>query len=128
MSNKKPSSKKSIWRDVGRSFIQSSDISTTAAFGSAFTEVLRAAATGTAGTRVDPRVGLDAALCGFRETALTAGLDIEADLVVGRGSEPVRDALESLGAAMEVRGLGGGCETVGGCVPSAVVLLSGRMV
>jgi len=29
---------------------------------------------------------------------------------------------------MEVRGLDGGREMVGGCVPSAVVLLSGRIV
>ena len=128
MSNKKPSSNKSIWRDVGSSSIESFDLSTTATFGSAFTEVLKAAATGTVGTRVDLRVGLEAALCGSRETALTAGLDIEADLVVGCRSEPVRDALESLGAAMEVRDLGGRRETVGGRLPSAVVLLSGRVV
>ena len=104
-------------------------MSTTATFGFAFTEeVLKVAVAGTAGARVDLRVGLDVALCGTRETALTAGLDVEVDLVVGRGSEPIRDALESLGAAMEVCGLGGGRETVGGCVPSPVVLLSGRMV
>ena len=88
-------------------------MSTTATFGFAFTEeVLKVAVAGTAGTRVDLRVGLD----------------VEVDLVIGRGSEPIRDALESLGAAMEVCGLGGGRETVGGCVPSPVVLLSGRMV
>lgn len=120
MSNKKPSSNKSIWRDVGSSSIKSSDLSATASFGSA--------ATGTAGTRVDLRVGLEVALYGSRETALTAGLDVEAALMVGRGSEPGRDALESLGAAMEVRGLGGRREAVGGCFPSAVVLLSGRVV
>jgi len=36
--------------------------------------------------------------------------------------------VDGLGAAIEVRGLGGGRETVGSCVPSAVMLLSVRMV
>ena len=89
---------------------------------------MKAAVAGTAGTRVDLRVGLDVALCGPRETALTAGLDVEIDLVIGRGNEPVRDTLGSLGAAMEVCGLDGGRETAGGCARSPVVLLSGRMV
>jgi hypothetical protein len=129
MSNKKSSSKKSVWRDDGSSFTRSSDVSTTATFGSAFTEgALKAAVPGAAGTRVDLRVGLDVALCVSREAALAAGLDTEADLVVGRGSEPVRDAVDGLGAAMEVGGLEGGREMVGGRVLSAVVLLSGRMV
>ena len=64
MSNKKSSSKKSIWRDDGGSSIKSSDVSTTATLGTAFTEALKAAVAGTAGTRVDLRVRLDAALCG----------------------------------------------------------------
>lgn len=104
-------------------------MSTTATFGSAFTEeALKVVVAGTAGTRVDLRVGFDVALCGSRETALAAGLDIEVDLVVGRGSEPNRDAVDSLGAAIEVRDLGSGRETAGGCVPSAVMLLRGRTV
>jgi hypothetical protein len=101
-------------------------MSTTATFGSALAS--KVAVAWTAGTRVDWGLGLDVALCGPREDPLAAGLDIEADLVVGRGSEPVRDAVGSLGAAMEVRDLDGGCEMVGSCVPSAVMLLSVRMV
>jgi len=86
---------------------------------------LRAAAAETAGTRADLRLGLDIVLCGSREMALAAGLDAEADLVVERGSEGAVDALR---AAMDVRGLDGGRDTIGGRVLSAVVLLSGRVV
>jgi len=65
MSNKKSSSKMSIWRDGGSSFIKNSEVSTTATFGSAFTEEeLKAADAWTAATRVDLRVDLDVALCG----------------------------------------------------------------
>jgi len=126
MSNKK-SSRQSIWRDDGSSSIKNSGASTSAI--STFTDgALQAAVAETAATRVDLRVGLDVVLCASRGTALAAGLDAEADLVVGRGSELVRDEVDTLGAAMDVRGLDDGCDTVGGRSPSAVVLLSGRPV
>ena len=126
MSNRKSSSKKSIWREDGSS-PEGSGASTAATLCSAFAEeALQAAVADAASTRVDLRV--DVVLCGSRETALAAGLDAEADLVVGRGSELVRDAVDTLGAAMDVRGLDGTRDIVGGRLPSAVVLRSGRMV
>ena len=127
ISNKKSSSKVSIWRNDGNSSTKGSDVSSTS--GSAFAEeTLQTAAAETLGTRADLTVGLDIALCGPRETALAVGLDTEADLVVGRGSELIRDAVDSLEAAMDVRGLDGGCDIAGGRMLSAVVFLSGRIV
>ena len=95
--------------------------------GSAFAEeALQAAAADTASARADLRVGLDVVLCESRETAL--GLDTAADRVVGRGSEPVRDEVDALGASMDVGGLDSARGTIGGRMPSAVVDLSGRVV
>jgi len=111
-----------IWRDNGSSS-KGSDVSMAATFGS-FLVALQAAAADTAGARADLRVGLDVVLCEFRETAL----DTEADRVVGRGTELVRDAVDALGAAMDVRGLSSARDTLGGRIPSAVVCLSGRVV